>query len=220
MDNNTKTGIMEPSERYSMDEIGLALSAQQGDLNAFNHLVLVHQEMAFNLAYRMLGDPDLAADATQNAFISAYKALPGYRGGSFKSWVMRIVSNTCLDEIRRQKRRPTTPLEPYDSESEEEIESPAWLADDNPSPEEVLESSELEAAIQNCLQSMSQDFRLVVVMVDIQGMDYQEAADSTGLPLGTVKSRLARARGKLRDCLQFFRELLPDIFRLEGEDTA
>ena len=68
-----------------MDELGLALSAQQGDLNAFNRLVLEYQEMAFNLAYRMLGDPDIAADATQNAFISAYKALSGYRGGSFKS---------------------------------------------------------------------------------------------------------------------------------------
>jgi RNA polymerase sigma-70 factor (ECF subfamily) len=202
-----------------MDEIGLALSAQQGDLDAFNHLVLEYQEMAFNLAYRMLGDPDVAADATQNAFISAYKALSGYRGGSFKSWVMRIVSNTCLDEIRRQKRHPTTPLEPFDPEGEEEIESPSWLKDENPSPEEVLESSELEGAIQNCLQSMKQDFRLVVVMVDIQGMDYQEVSDSTGLPLGTIKSRLARARGKLRKCLQFFRELLPDIFRLDGEGT-
>jgi RNA polymerase sigma-70 factor (ECF subfamily) len=202
-----------------MDEIGLALSAQQGDLNAFNRLVLEYQEMAFNLAYRMLGDPDSAADATQNAFISAYKALSGYRGGSFKSWVLRIVSNTCLDEIRRQKRRPTTSLEPYDADGEEEIESPSWLKDDNPSPEEVLESSELEGAIQNCLQSMKQDFRLVVVMVDVQGMDYQEVSDSTGLPLGTIKSRLARARGKLRECLQFFRELLPDIFRLDGEGT-
>lgn len=209
----------EPSERNRMDELGLALSAQQGDLNAFNRLVLEYQEVAFNLAYRMLGDPDMAADATQNAFISAYKALSGYRGGSFKSWVMRIVSNTCLDEIRRQKRRPTTQLEPYDPESDEEIESPSWLSDDNPSPEEVLESSELERAIQDCLQSMKQDFRMVVIMVDIQGMDYQEASDSTGLPLGTIKSRLARARGKLRECLQFFRELLPDIFRLEGEGT-
>jgi RNA polymerase sigma-70 factor (ECF subfamily) len=209
----------EPSERNRMDELGLALSAQQGDLNAFNRLVLEYQEIAFNLAYRMLGDPDMAADATQNAFISAYKALSGYRGGSFKSWVMRIVSNTCLDEIRRQKRKPTTPLEPYDPESDEEIESPSWLRDDNPSPEEVFESSELERAIQDCLQSMKQDFRMVVIMVDIQGMDYQEASDSTGLPLGTIKSRLARARGKLRECLQFFRELLPDIFRLEGEGT-
>ncbi len=200
-----------------MDELELARAAQKGDLNAFNQLVFEYQEMAFNLAYRMLGDPDIAADATQNAFISAYKALGGYRGGSFKSWVMRIVSNACLDEIRRQKRRPTVPLEPYDPEEDEEIESPFWLKDESPSPEAILESSELEDAIQNCLQSMKQDFRLMVVMVDIQGLDYQEVADSTGLPLGTIKSRLARARGKLRECLQFFRELLPDIFRLDGE---
>lgn len=200
-----------------MDELELARAAQKGDLNAFNHLVFEYQEMAFNLAYRMLGDPDIAADATQNAFISAYKALGGYRGGSFKSWVMRIVSNACLDEIRRQKRRPTVPLEPYDPEEDEEIESPFWLKDESPSPEAILESSELEDAIQKCLQSMKQDFRLMVVMVDIQGLDYQEVADSTGLPLGTIKSRLARARGKLRECLQFFRELLPDIFRLDGE---
>jgi RNA polymerase sigma-70 factor (ECF subfamily) len=200
-----------------MDEIGLALSAKQGDLNAFNRLVLEYQQMAYNLAYRMLNDPDLAADATQNAFISAYNALSGYRGGSFKSWVMRIVSNTCLDELRRQKRRPTIPLEPVDAFGEEEIESPAWLKDDSPSPEEILASSELENAIQSCLQSLKADFRMVVVMVDIQGMDYLEVAEATGLPLGTIKSRLARSRGKLRICLQHFRELLPSIFRQDIE---
>jgi RNA polymerase sigma-70 factor (ECF subfamily) len=200
-----------------MDELGLALSAQDGDLNAFNRLVLEYQDMAFNLAYRMLGDPDSAADAAQNAFISAYRHLSSYRGGSFKSWVMRIVTNTCYDELRRQKRRPTTPLEPYDSEQDEEIESPYWLEDDNPSPEEEVESSELEEAIQDCLQQMKPDFRVVVVLIDIQGMDYQEAADSSGINLGTIKSRLARARGKLRDCLQYFRELLPPQFRLEDE---
>ncbi len=165
----------------------------------------------------MLGDPDSAEDAAQNAFISAYRHLASYRGGSFKSWVMRIVTNTCYDELRRQKRRPTTPLEPYDSDQDEEIESPYWLEDDNPSPEDVIESSELEAAIQDCLQQMKPDFRVVVVLIDIQGMDYQEAADSSGINLGTVKSRLARARGKLRDCLQYFRELLPPQFRLEDE---
>jgi len=200
-----------------MDELGLALSAQEGDLNAFNRLVLEYQDMAFNLAYRMLGDPDTAADAAQNAFISAYRHLSSYRGGSFKSWVMRIVTNTCYDELRRQKRRPTTPLEPYDSEQDEEIESPYWLEDDNPSPEDVIENSELETAIQDCLKQMKPDFRVVVVLIDIQGMDYQEAADSSGLNLGTIKSRLARARGKLRDCLQYFRELLPPQFRLEDE---
>lgn len=203
-----------------MDEIGLAQAAQHGDLNAFNHLVLTYQELAFNLAYRLLGDQDSASDATQNAFISAYKHINSYRGGSFKSWVMRIVTNTCYDELRRLKRRPTTPLEPYDDDSEEEIESPSWLQDESPSPEAVLESNELENAIQKCLQKIHQDFRLVVVMVDIQGMDYQEVSDNTGLPLGTIKSRLARARGKLRICLQFFRELLPENFRLDGEGTS
>lgn len=200
-----------------MDELGLAMAAKDGDLNAFNRLVLEYQEMAFNLAYRLLGDQDSAADAAQNAFISAYRHLQSYRGGSFKSWVMRIVTNTCYDELRRQKRRPTTSLEPYDSDQDEEIESPYWLEDDGPSPETILESNELEAAIQECLQKMKPDFRAVVVMVDIQGMDYQEVSENTGTNLGTIKSRLARARGKLRDCLQYFRELLPASFRLEGE---
>lgn len=212
-------GFLTPKKELTMDELGLALAAKDGDLNAFNRLVLEYQEMAFNLAYRLLGDPDSAADASQNAFISAYRHLESYRGGSFKSWVMRIVTNTCYDELRRQKRRPTTPLEPYDSDQDEEIENPFWLEDDNPKPEEILESNELDHAIQNCLQQMKPDFRTVVIMVDIQGMDYQEVSDSTGTSLGTIKSRLARARGKLRDCLQAFRELLPEKFRLEGEGS-
>lgn len=200
-----------------MDEIALALSAQQGDLNAFNRLVLEYQDLAFNVAYRMLSDADAASDATQNAFISAYRHLASYRGGSFKSWVMRIVTNTCYDELRRQKRRPTTPLEPVNEENDDEIESPEWMKDDSPSPESMLESNELDQAIQSCLKGMKEDFRLVVIMIDIQGMDYQEVSDNTGFPLGTIKSRLARARGKLRDCLQYFRELLPANYRLDGE---
>jgi RNA polymerase sigma-70 factor (ECF subfamily) len=200
-----------------MDEIALALSAQQGDLNAFNRLVLEYQDLAYNIAYRMLGDGDSAADAVQNAFIASYRHLSAYRGGSFKSWVMRIVTNTCYDELRRQKRRPTIPLEPIHEDGEEENESPEWMKDEQPSPESQLEANELEKAIQTCLQKMKEDFRLVAVMVDIQGMDYQEVAENTGLPLGTIKSRLARARAKLRDCLQYFRELLPASFRLDGE---
>ncbi len=200
-----------------MDEIALALSAQQGDLDAFNRLVLEFQDLAFNIAFRMLGDSDEAADASQSAFISAYNHLSSYRGGSFKSWVLRIVTNTCYDELRKKKRRPTTPLEPILEDADDGIESPQWLKDDQPSPEGMLESSELEEAINDCLQRMKRDFRMMVIMVDIQGMDYQEVADSTGVPLGTIKSRLARARSKLRDCLQYFRELLPHNFRLDGE---
>ena len=201
-----------------MDETALVGAAQKGDLDAFNRLVLVYQEMAFNLAYRMLSDEDAAADASQVAFLYAYRSLSSYRGGSFRAWVMRMVTNACYDELRRRQRRPTTPLEPMDNEDEEEIESPAWLADDDPSPEQVLELGELENAIQSCLGGLPDEFRAAVIMIDVEGMDYQEVSVAINKPLGTVKSRVARGRLKLRECLQSFWELLPAQFRLENED--
>lgn len=201
-----------------MDELELISAAVEGDLNSFNRLVLTYQEMAFNLAYRMLNDDDAAADATQTAFISAYKNLRSYRGGSFRAWVMRMVTNTCYDELRRRHRRPTVPLEPISAEDDEEIESPAWLADDGPSPEAQMETKELEKAISHCIQGLPDEFRAVVVLVDVQGMDYTEVSVAIGKPLGTIKSRLARARLRLRDCLSGFRELIPSFFRL-GEEV-
>ncbi len=108
-----------------MNEQALVADAVNGDLDAFNRLVLAYQDMAFNLAYRMLSDSAQAEDAAQDAFISAYRHLKDYRGGSFKAWVMRMVTNTCYDELRKSKRRPTTPLEPI--VDQEEIESPPWL---------------------------------------------------------------------------------------------
>lgn len=201
-----------------MDETALVESARAGDLNAFNRLVLEYQDMAFNLAARMLNDEDAAADVTQTAFLSAYRNLDSFRGGSFRAWVMRMVSNACYDELRRRKRRPTVSLEPV-NEDDEEIESPAWLADDAPSPEDELERSELDQALQNCLSGLPEEFRAVVLMVDVEGLDYQEVSVSIGKPLGTVKSRLARARLKMRDCLSQYRELLPSVFRLDDEVT-
>jgi RNA polymerase sigma-70 factor (ECF subfamily) len=201
-----------------MDELALVQLAQKGDLDAFNRLVLAYQDQAFNLACRMLTDDDAAEDATQMAFLSAYRSLSSYRGGSFRAWVLRMVTNACYDELRRRQRRPTTPLEPLDPEGEEEVESPAWMADDGPSPEQELEQGELDAAVQHCLNDLPEDFRAVVVMVDIEGLDYQEVAEIAGKPLGTIKSRLARARMKLRECLQQFWELLPSKFRLDGEE--
>lgn len=200
-----------------MDETLLIQYAVKGDLDAFNRLVLAYQDMAFNLAYRMLGDNAAAEDATQQAFISAYRSLSSYRGGSFRAWVMRMVTNACYDELRRQKRHPETPLEPENNE-EEEIESPRWMADDGASPEELAETKELDRAIQHCLGGLSEEFRSVVILVDIQGMDYDEVSAAVKTPLGTIKSRLARARQKLRHCLQGFGELLPAAFRLESED--
>lgn len=204
-----------------MDEVALVRDAQHGDLDSFNRLVLHYQELAYNLALRMLNDEASAEDATQTAFISAYNHLDSFRGGSFKAWVMRMVTNTCYDELRRIKRRPTTPLEPINDEDDEEIESPYWMADDhNPTPEQALDQRELEGAIQHCLTDLPDDFRAVVIMVDVEGLDYQEVSDAIGKPLGTVKSRLARARLKMRDCLQGYWELLPVNFRLKLEERA
>ena len=201
-----------------MDEHALVSDALRGDLDAFNRLVLAYQDLAFNVAYRMLSDEDLAADAVQNAFISAYKNLRAYRGGSFKAWVMRMVTNGCYDELRRQKRRPTVSLEPVNVEDGEEMESTEWLRSKDPLPEESFDTAELEHALQHCLENLPVEFRAVVVLVDVQGMDYDEASQSVKVPLGTVKSRLARARLKLRNCLQQFQELLPPQFRLDGGD--
>lgn len=200
-----------------MDEAQLVQAALHGELDAFNRLVLAYQDIAFNVAYRMLGDEDEASDATQTAFISAYRNLASYRGGSFKAWVLRMVTNSCYDELRRKQRRPTTPLEPINEEDGEEIDSPAWMAADDPSPEDSLAVKELEHAIQHCLDRLPEDFRSVVVLVDLQGLDYEEVAASVHTPLGTVKSRLARARLKIRDCMKGFQELLPSEFRLGGE---
>jgi RNA polymerase sigma-70 factor (ECF subfamily) len=199
-----------------MDEPALIRDAQHGDLDAFNRLVLAYQDALYNTALRILGDEDLAADATQEAFISAFRALNSYRGGSFKAWLLRTVTNACYDELRRKKRRPTTPLEP-ETDDGEDVESPRWLADPSASPEEQLEREELEHAIQHCLDNLPADFRTVVVLADIQGLDYTEVASAARVPLGTIKSRLARARLRLRECLQAFRELLPAAFRLEEE---
>jgi len=203
-----------------MDEAGLIHEAQKGDLTAFNRLVLAYQDMVYNQAYRMMGEPSAAEDATQDAFISAYKNIRSYRGGSFRSWLLRIVTNVCYDELRRRKRRPTQPLEPIDQENNEEFESARWMVDPGESPEEALERAELDRALQHCLDDLPPDFRAVVILVDIQGMDYTEASAVVKIPLGTIKSRLARARLRLRDCLQGVWELLPAAFRLVEESEA
>jgi RNA polymerase sigma-70 factor (ECF subfamily) len=199
-----------------MDEKELIRDAQKGDLNAFNTLVLAYQDVVYNTALRILSDEAAAADASQEAFISAFRSLTSFRGGSFRAWLLRTVTNACFDDLRRNKRHPTTALEP-ETEDGEEVESPRWLTDPADSPEEHLEKAELEHAIQHCLDALPADYRVVVVLADIQGLDYSEVAVSIKKPLGTIKSRLARARLRLRECLQAFRELLPSAFRLDEE---
>jgi len=188
----------------------------QGDLDSFNQIVLSYQNLVYNQAYRIIGEPDAAQDAVQETFISAYKKLHTYRGGSFKSWLLRIVSNACYDEFRRRKRQPVTPLYPENNNGNE-LENVSWLEDSEEKPEDFLLRNELSQAIQTCLDKLEFEFRTIVVLVDLQGMDYKTAAKVIDRPLGTVKSRLARARKSLKDCLKGFRELLPVEFRQLGE---
>jgi RNA polymerase sigma factor (sigma-70 family) len=200
----------------TMDEQELIKDARNGDLDAFNRLVLEYQDRIYGQAYRVLGDGAAAADAAQDAFILAFKHLSSYKGGSFRAWLFRIVTNVCYDELRRRQRRPTTPLEPLDGE-DEEIESPRWMIDPGESPEEASERLELSHSIQKCLNNLTPEFRSTLVMVDVQGMDYHEVANALGCAVGTIKSRVARARLSVRGCLQGVAELLPSVFRLGGE---
>jgi RNA polymerase sigma-70 factor (ECF subfamily) len=199
------------------NEPQLIRQAQHGDLDAFNALVLHYQDRAYTVAYRIMSDPASAADATQEAFITAFRRLDTYRGGSFKAWLLRIVTNTCYDELRRRKRRPATSID--DLPGAELDDGPA-LPDDAPTPEQVAQQSELNQAIQDCINSLGEAQRIILVLCDIEELSYQEVAGIAGVKVGTVESRLSRARVSVRDCLQTFQELLPAAFRLNSTDTV
>ena len=198
-----------------MDEPALIHSAQKGDVDAFNRLVLVYQHQVYNLAYRIMGEEAAAADAAQEAFISAYHHLKSFRGGSFKSWLLRIVTNACYDDLRKRKRRPATSLEDLvsDENGEGEFDIPSTAE----GPETVVQRHEMAALLQQAITTLPDDQRIVLVLSDVQGMSYEEIAEITRSNLGTVKSRLSRARGKLREYLQARGELLPAQYRLQGD---
>lgn len=193
-----------------MDEPKLIAQAQEGDLTAYNTLVLHYQDIVYNVAYRIMKDPASADDAAQEAFISAYKAINSFRGGSFKSWLLRIVTNSCYDELRRRKRRPQSSLD----EITEENPSVAFMASGDAGPEEQRYQTELVDAVKHCMDELPDEQRIAAVLCDVEGRDYKEIAEMMSTSLGTVKSRISRARTKLRDCLQDFRELLPGEYRL------
>jgi len=206
-----------------MDESKTIQRAQKGDLAAFNQLVMAYQTLAYNVAYRVVGDHNLAADACQDAFVSAFKGLQGFRGGSFKSWLLRIVTNACYDMLRYQKRRPAVSLEQLSAPDEDELytdESAPWLEDGHAGPEELAMRGELADDIQRAISSLPPDQRVVLVLSDVQGFSYAEISEIAGISLGTVKSRLSRARLKVRDYLVSRSELLPTSYRLSsGQQT-
>lgn len=200
-------------------ETALIEAAQRGDLDAFNQLVLKYQDMMYRIALRTLNDEAGADDAAQNAMIQAFRNIKSFRGGSFRSWLARVTVNASYDEMRRWRRQPSVSLDQVNSDGEE-IESLPWMVDLSDGPEEQFGATELRGALQACVKSLIPDYRLVVVLVDVEGMSYEEAARIADIPVGTVKSRLARARGQLRKTLQSYQNLLPTAYRVEMPSFA
>lgn len=193
-----------------MDERALIAAARRGDTYAFNELVLIYQGTVYNLAYRILGDGDDAADASQEAFLSAFRAIGKFRGGSFRAWLLRIVTNACYDQLRHKQRRPTDSLDTL-------LIDPDYsssLTDPGEGPENHALRYELNEVIQAGIQTLPPEQRIVLILSDVQGMSYREIAEITQVSLGTVKSRLSRGRARLRDYLLGKEELLPTRYRL------
>ena len=183
------------------DEAAVIARAAAGDRTSFAQLMEHYQRACYGLAWRLLGDPDQAADATQDAFIHAYKAIGSYRGGIFRSWLLRITANASYDILRRAQRRPSNPL-PDPDEGAPELPDLGAV-----NPETEATKSELYRHLEVALRRLPVDQRTAVVLCDVYGMDYNEVAAMTTSALGTVKSRIHRGRLRLRELMAEHREL-------------
>ena len=176
-------------------ELLLIRRVQAGETEAFEDLVRAHEKTVYNLALRMTGHPQDAEDMAQEAFLKAYRSLPEFRGESkFSVWLYRIVSNVCLDHLRRQGRRPTVSLTAEDEEGEEQ----QWeLPDERLSPERLLEQKLTREAVQKGLAQLPEEQRQILLLREIRGLSYEEIGEIMNLEPGTVKSRIFRARKRL-----------------------
>lgn len=188
------------------DEQDLIRLAQRGDLEAFNCLVLNYQQKVYYVAYRILGEEAAASDATQEAFISAYRHIGSFHTGSFKSWLLRIVTNACYNELRRRKRQPTVSLDEAIATEDGVIEIDLPTHADG--PEQIVERRELADVLQRGIGTLPIEQRVTLVLSDVQGLNYSEIAEITRSKGGTVKSRLSRARANLREYVQMHREVV------------
>ena len=202
------------------DDAALVAPAQSGDRSAFNRLVARYQDRVYGLCLRLTGDPDTADDAAQETFIAAYRHLQDFRGGSFPAWLMRIATRRCYDVHRRRQRRPSVSLDRPGRPNEETEGPAATLPDPQPGPEAAAEGRELAAVLQAGLLTLPPDQRTALTMCDVLGYDYQTIAESTQVPLGTVRSRINRGRRRLREYLAGQRELLPHPYRHAFSEKA
>jgi RNA polymerase sigma-70 factor (ECF subfamily) len=181
---------------------------QRGDTQAFDELMARYETKVYNLAYRLLGDAEEAYDIAQETFLRVYRALPRFRGGStLHTWIHRIVVNLCLDEMKKRRRRPQLVQEspPEEEESHESLID--RIPDETADPEELTLSRERQLIVRQAIASLPPHHRAVIVLYDLEGLAYNEVADVLKINIGTVKSRLNRARLALKEKLEPYREL-------------
>ena len=182
------------------EERAVILQVQQGDANAFEALVTAYQKQVYSLALRTVGNPEDAADLSQEAFLRAYRSIGSFRGDSkFSVWLYRLTTNICIDFLRSKGRKPTVSLTmENDDEETQELE----VADDRFDPEENFQRAELQRAVQRGLNTLPEEFRTILILRELEGMSYAEIGEILHLEEGTVKSRLFRARSRLCDFLK------------------
>lgn len=180
------------------DEARAVERLARGDDRAFDELARLYERALYSHAYRMLANVAWAEDAVQDAFLLAYRGRAGFRGGSFKAWLFRILTNRCLDLLRDARRRATLPLDPVTDADEER---PPETAAPGPSVEELAETAALLAHVEEALERVPVEQRVAVLLRDVEGFDYDEIARITNAELGTVKSRIHRGRLAVRDHL-------------------
>jgi len=190
-----------PDDPVQRRDLILLERARDGDLDAFNDLVVLYQDQLFALVVRMVPDRDQASDAVQEAFFSAYRNMRTFRGGNVKSWLNRICVNAAMDTQRARKRRP---VQPYPEREDESWQPPAGVEAD---PERTAVHAERTRALSAALAEITDDQRTAIVLFDVEGYDYAEIAEMTGVSLGTVKSRIHRGRLSLRGLLEDRMEL-------------
>jgi len=179
------------------EESALVHQASVGDLEAFNQLVLRYQDASYHYAYTIMGDTVLAEDVTQESFIKAFRQISNFRGEFFRAWLFKIVRNTAYDFLRQSKRHAVQSLFPED-EYGDEFESPSWIVDQSNSVEEQVEQIEDGRRLYQLLDELPEPYRSVLTLIDINELDYKEVAQILSVPVGTIKSRLARARFQMR----------------------
>ena len=175
----------------------LIKKSQSGDVESFELLISSYDKRAYNIAYRIMGNEEDAKDMAQEALFRVFKSLKDFKGqAAFSTWLYRIVTNVCLDELRRRKNEKYVSM---DSTIHTEDELHMELCSDKETPENIYERVEQRELIKNAIKEMSEDYRSVIILRDIQGFSYEEISVILDCSLGTVKSRINRARTMLRD---------------------